>query len=142
MERRDIFKEEIERFGRALGKIISEFFTLKDKGKTSLAIEVTNQQLKTQLDIDMNILSTLEPGELESYLSEKNLPVEYTDVLVDYLIALADHENNPHHAISLYESTLHLYARATRYSKIYPFERNTKEHHVRQKLNELYQRKD
>lgn len=140
MERRDLFKDEIERLGRALGKILAEFLNQKNKGKVAFGIEVTNQQLKTQLDFDINKLLLIEADELEPYLSEKKLSPEHIESLVDYIIEIADHtiDQNTHHAIVLYERALGMYAVATRFSKIYPFERILKEQHIKGKLKELY----
>ncbi len=141
MERRDILKDEIERLGRALGKIIAEFFNQKKEGKVALGIETTNQQLVTQLDLDIDKLVNLENSDLGPYLSEKKFTHDHIELLVDYIIAMADHAHNlnPHRAITLYERALELYVLATRQSKIYPFERSIKEEQVRKKLKALYQ---
>ncbi len=140
MERRDVFKDEIERLGRALGKIISEFFNQKNSGKVDFGIAITNQQLKTQLDIDISKLMLLDTDELAPFLTEKKLTPEHIESLVDYIIEVADHAShqNADQAIRLYERALGMYAIATRLSKIYPFDRINKEHHVKGKLKELY----
>lgn len=140
MERRDVLKDQIEQLGRALGNIISNFFQLKAKGKTAQAIEITNEQFKTQLDIDINFILEKELNEVEVYFKERKISAHHIEELVEYIVAIAEskQEKFPNVAIDHYERALALYAMATRLSKIYPMARSGKEQHINEQLKKLY----
>ncbi len=88
MQQRDIIKDEIEQMGRALGKVLAEFFALKNKGATSLAIEVTNRDLQSEIDLDINKLAQLNAEEMEAYVNSKILTDHHLDQLANYVFEL------------------------------------------------------
>lgn len=139
MERRDLLKDQIEQFGRALGSIIANFFQLKSKGKTAEGIEITNEQFKTQLDLDIDYILKAEVNELEVYFKERKVSGENIETLVDYITAIADRQqgSSTTDAIYTYERALALYAMATRLSKIYPMARVAKEQYIHEQLRRL-----
>ncbi len=85
MERRDYLKDQIEQMGKVLGKVVADFLGLKNQGKVSQAIEIANEQMKSQLDLDLPKLARLEPDDLKNYLLTKKLPVEHFELLADFL---------------------------------------------------------
>lgn len=72
MEQRDLIKDQLEIFGKALSKVLGNFLSLKNAPNSDLAFEQTNQQLKTELDIDVDLILEISPQQLTSYLLEKN----------------------------------------------------------------------
>ena len=136
MERRDILKDQIEQFGRALGSIIANFFQLKLKGKTAQGIEIANEQFKTQLDLDIDYILESDLETLQVYFQERKVSVQNIEELVDYIVALAESkiDIDPNHSAAIFERALALYTMATRISKIYPFSRIQKEQNIRNLL--------
>ena len=81
MEQRDILKDQIEQAGKVLGKMIEEYFNLKSNGNINEAILATNHQLRSQLDIDVEMLVSLEDNDLVNFISARN----FTDIDLDNL---------------------------------------------------------
>jgi len=90
MEQRDILLDEIQQFGRVWGKIFATFLDLKAKGDITLAIQTTNQQLQSELDIDIDELINFTPKELENYAKEKQFADNQLDELAEYLYKLGE----------------------------------------------------
>ncbi len=88
MQQRDIIKDEIEQLGRALGKVLANFFALKNKGAISLAVEVTNQNLQSEIDLDINKLALLNEKEMEDYVQSKKLTDRHLDQLATYVFEI------------------------------------------------------
>jgi len=90
MEQRDIIKDQIEQLGRVLGKLIANFFALKAEGNVDLAIETTNQQLKSELDLDTAVLANFNAQELEEYVKSKKLTDRHLDKLASYFFEIGN----------------------------------------------------
>ncbi len=136
MEQRDILLEQIEQVGRVLGKILAAFLDLKAKGDITLAIQTTNQQLKSELDIDISELINFTEKELENYTEEKQLTDNHLDELAKYLYELGEIKqanSNPQDAKKYFETAKKLLETAGKISKTYTFERAT----FKQKINEI-----
>lgn len=74
MEQRDLIKDQLELVGKALSKILADFLKLKSAGNTPLAIEQTNTQLKSELDLDIEKIIGFSQQQLANYLIEKKIP--------------------------------------------------------------------
>ncbi len=85
MQQRDILLDQIEQVGRVLGSILDEFLRLKSNAKISQGIEVTNEQFKSKLDIDINTIISLHKNDLKNYLEEKRLTAQHIETLAQYL---------------------------------------------------------
>ncbi len=94
MQQRDIIKDQIEQLGRVLGKLIANFFSLKTEGNVIEAIQVTNAELQSGLDIDIDELVRLEPKELQEYIESKHLVDLHLDQLSSYLFEIGIHEKS------------------------------------------------
>lgn len=99
MEQRDIIKDQIEQLGKVLGKILTKFMGLPIVENTNEVIEMTNQELQTELDLDINQLIQLESPELERYVQSLKLTDKHLDQLSNYLFKVGiynkkDDENN------------------------------------------------
>lgn len=85
MEQRDLIKSQIEQLGRVLGKIFADFLGLKSSGQIEQGIEMTNEQLKSELDIDIDILVGLSKDELKKYLIERKMTIGHFETLAEYI---------------------------------------------------------
>ena len=94
MQQRDIIKDEIEQLGRALGKLIANFLGMKTEGKVSEAIKITNAELLSDLDIDINKLVHLDEDELDGYIESINCNDLHLDQLANYLFEVGLHEKS------------------------------------------------
>ena len=68
MERRDIIKDEIERLGRVLGKVLADLLGTKSSDNVLQDIEKADHILQSQLDININQLIQLSNEALISKL--------------------------------------------------------------------------
>ena len=96
MQQRDFIKDEIEQLGRAIGKLIANFIGLKTTGNVSEAIQITNTELQSELDLDMAMLARLEANELEEYIDSNNLTDLHLDQLASYVFEIGMHEKSEH----------------------------------------------
>ena len=133
MERRDLIKDQIEQLGRALGAILARFLGTKAAGNVTQGIEIANESLQSQLDLDVELITTLGTPELEKYLSQRNLNSEHLETLADYFIAWADSviTTDPEKARTLYQTVLRLYDIIDAWSDLYSLERFEKERRIR-----------
>lgn len=84
MEQRDLIKDQIEQLGKVLGQILSRFLNLSTTGNANTAIEITNQQLKTEADIEPDILFSGDRDTLIKYCREKSLTENHLETLSAY----------------------------------------------------------
>lgn len=85
MEQRDLIKDQIEQLGKVLAKILSDFLSLKSSGQFLNGIEVSNEQLKDKLDIDLSRLLKLKKTDLKKYVLDRKLNAGHVEVLSKYL---------------------------------------------------------
>lgn len=139
MEQRDLIKDQIEQLGRVLGKILSDFLGLKSKGRVSQAIELSNEQLKTQLDIDLDEVISLESEQLEEYLVSKKLTAENIEILSDYLSEMgrSQMEMNQQNAKRVLTKAIELLNIADKTSKTICFNRINKRNNIENSLAHL-----
>lgn len=90
MEKRDLIKDQIEQFGRVLGKILADFLGLKSSGLVEQGIEVASEQLKSNFDIDIDELITLPIKELKRYLAERKISTGHVEILGKYLLEIGE----------------------------------------------------
>lgn len=136
MQQRDILLDQIEQFSRVMAKIMFGFLDLKAKGDITLAIQTTDQQLKSELDIDIDELIHFTEDELEKYAEEKQLTDSHLDELAKYLYELGEIEqgkSNSEKGRKYFEAAKRLTETAGKVSKTYTFERAT----LKQKIDEM-----
>jgi len=92
MEQRDFIKDEIERLGRVLGKIVADFLGTNSPGLVEHSIQISQEQLKGELDIDVNALLVLDTKDLIEYLVNRNLTFGHFEQLALYLKEVGLHE--------------------------------------------------
>ena len=88
MEQRDLIKEEAERLGRALGKVIARFFVLREEDTAEEARAITDRELIATLDLDPEELIPLSAPELETYLLDRRLSGPSLEPLAAYAYEL------------------------------------------------------
>ena len=134
MERRDLIKDQIEQLGRVLGAIVARFLGTKAEGNVAQGVEIANESLRSQLDLDVDLIITLNTPELREYLTQRNLNSEHLETLADYFIAWAESAANPEKARRLYQTVLRLYDVISAQSNTYSLERFNKEQCIRELL--------
>ncbi|MGB3850797.1 MAG: hypothetical protein WA958_12580 [Tunicatimonas sp.] len=137
MERRDIIKDQIEQLGRALGAILARFLGTKAAGNVTEGIEAANESLRSQLDLDVGLMATLDTPELQDYLAQRKLRDEHLNTLADYLIAWADAilADDPDRAYELYRTVLRLYDIIDAWSDTHSLARFDQENRIRALLS-------
>lgn len=125
MEQRDLVKDEIERLGRALGKILADFLRLKSEGKVMEAIEMATHQLTEELDIDIErIIGESEEGTYRFFGSRKFTAAHLED-LSEYLTETGQSqlESEPEVAKQKLQKAIQLLDIADRLTKTVSFDR-------------------
>ncbi len=137
MEQRDLIKDQIEQLGRAFGAILARFLGTKAAGNMTEGIEIANESLQSQLDLDVDLIVTLDTPELKAYLAQRKLSSEHLETLADYFIAWADSTAaaNPEKARTRYQTVLRLYDIIDGWSNLYALERFDKERRIRDLLS-------
>ena len=82
---RDLLVEQAEQLGKALGKVFSDLLRLKSTGKVALGIEVSNQQLKTEVDIDVKQILASDKATLKAYFMDRRFIPHHLEILSAYL---------------------------------------------------------
>ncbi|MFA9371528.1 MAG: hypothetical protein ACERIH_07435 [Labilibaculum antarcticum] len=133
MEKRDIIKDQIEQLGRVLGEMIANFLRLKSKGKVTQGIEISNKQLKNELDIDIDKLVDTPKNELKKFLIDRKLTGEHIEMIADYLNnivesnTLADKQEVDKYLAKI----LDLYDMTDEFSQTISFDRIAKKNQIR-----------
>lgn len=135
MEQRDFIKDELERLGKALSNLMAKFLGMNADGNADFGIETTNEQLKSQLDIDVEIILQLNQQQLTVYLKERKLTNQHIETLIDYFVDMGEHtiKTNKNLGTSILKKVLEMYQTIDETSKTYSFDRKEKE----EKINKL-----
>lgn len=89
MERRDYLMAQIEEMGKALAKLVAGFLGWKRNGDPARGLEITNEQFKAEVDLDIDFIFAADKPELEKYFSEKRLVDSHVELLSDYFKEVA-----------------------------------------------------
>lgn len=91
MEQQDYFKRQIDQLSRILGKVLTDLIGLKNKGLLCDGIEMTNQTLKSELNLDIKELIDLRTDTFINVLvSEKGFVNESFDKFAEILWLISD----------------------------------------------------
>lgn len=85
MERRDLLKDQIEQLGKVLALMLGDFLGLKSSGNVEEAVETSQETLKSEMDIDLTTLISLNGDDLKSYLVERKIAEPHFEILAEYL---------------------------------------------------------
>ena len=138
MEQRDIIKDQIEQVGKAIGKLISKFLNLGPTGNINEAIELTNHQLKDELDIDVEVLLHLEKEALKEFASNKHFAEKSLETLSDYFRKIGEDKAEvfPQEAIRYFQKAIQFLELSDEVSQMYSFDRMEKRKEIK-KLQQL-----
>lgn len=123
--------DQIEQLGQALSAIFSKLYGLSSQGKVPEAIEMTDQSLKSELDLDIAELSAI-PTELFVSKIQEQKKFNHTNIelLADILLLVADdlYSSQPENYkdLNLYDKCLKIYNYLNDSDLIYSFERQSK----------------
>ena len=136
MEQRDLLKDQIEKLGKVLANILSGLLGLKSKGQTSQGIEITNQRLQSELDIEIEKITTLSKKELKDYLKNRHLKAEHLEILSECLkeIGKGEIEKNKQATEVKLEKAIELLDIADEISKTMSFDRINKKNDIKNVL--------
>lgn len=89
MQQRDFLLDQIEQAGRVIGKAIARYFNLKSDGNITSAVAVTNEALKSELDIE-HVLG-LDLDEILTHVKTSILTDVHLDTLATYVFDVGLH---------------------------------------------------
>ena len=137
MEQRDLIKDQLEIFGKALSKVLGNFLGLKNAPNSDLTFEQTNQQLKTELDIDVDLILGFSQQQLTSYLLEKKIPPPHLETLIEYFVEMGEYtiQQDAVKGKTMLKKALEMYMVLDSTTSSYSFGRREKE----QKIQHLLQ---
>ena len=138
MERRDLIKDEFERLGKVLGKIVANLLNLKAEGETNEGIKATEQALREEFELDLGYLAQLDDKQFIDHVTSKRnfnflLLEQLGDIFLELgkgMLAAADEEN----AILYLQKSMLIYEHISRESATYSIEREEKVMEIRQLL--------
>ena len=118
--------------GKAIANVLSNFLGLKNTGRISQGIEVSNEALKTELDIDVDMILSLTGHELRKYLIKKKLTSDHLELLADYFIEYGNYQMQLKRGIAVraFKRVLELFAIVNENTTTYSVERKNKESEV------------
>ncbi len=130
MIQRDFIKRQLEEFGRAFGKVISDILKLKTEGKVSEGITLSQGTLKDSFDLDIEkILSMPLSNFIESLVEDENMSLVHLGCLGDlfYVTAeLYEEEEEKEKAKHLYQKVLTIFDYLNLTERTFSLERNYK----------------
>lgn len=81
---RDLLVEQAEQLGKAIGKVYADLLRLKSAGKVALGIEVSNQELKSEVDIDVAQIMATDKEALKQYFNKRRFGPQHLEMLGAY----------------------------------------------------------
>lgn len=124
MEHRDLIKEQIEQIGRVLGRLLADFFSMKTEGDLDLAIEETNAQLRSELDLDIDQLIHFSSEDLEKYILDRKFRDTDIDKLANYFYEIGQfRKSNAQPSAPYFKTAKVLLSINDSFSKTITFER-------------------
>ena len=111
--------------GRVLGKIVADFLGTNSPGLFEQAIQISQEQMKGELDIDIEALLALETKDLKAYLQKRKLAFEHFEQLSLYLseVGKGKMDHNKHEAKEYLVRSLELLNVADEVSRTASFKR-------------------
>ena len=128
MEYRDMLKDEIEQVLKVMTKILSDITGVGSNGQYSATIETSTQQLKNELDLDVEFMLGLTFEELVDYVVAVKLSEDMLVTLADIFQELGNGaiSNNTAKTKLYLEKSYELLKIANRSSKVFSINRMDK----------------
>jgi hypothetical protein len=138
MQQRDIIKDEIERLGRVLGKVIT-LVAGSPGGDMNLEVRLkeVEDQLRNSLGLEPSDLLQLNREELIQKLDQLQLQPNHLYQLGDFLVSWAYVEKQSSTKAALFQRALLLYDLAGERSGVYSMQRAEHEKFIRDQLAKI-----
>lgn len=88
MENRDYIIHQIEQAAQVIAAVLASFLKLKVEIPVHQAIQSTHEQLKSEIDIDVEQLLLMSIKETEAHLVSRNITPELMEALSDYMLSV------------------------------------------------------
>ena len=139
MEQRDYLKDQIDQMGKALAKVLSDLMGLKTKNEPQGALNQVNQQLKTQVDLDLDKLLKFSTDERQVFLENDTFNAANLEKLAKILKEMGNlaAENRADYVSAYFKLALELLNSADEKSKAISLERIQEKQNL-EKLIEQY----
>lgn len=126
MEQQDYLKRQIDQLSRILGKVLTDLIGLKNKGQLIDGIEMTNQTLKSELNLDIKELIDIRTAVFINVLvSEKGFVNDSLDKFAEILWLIADQSTDVDKR-EMYNKCLLIYQFLEKTDKTYSLARQLK----------------
>ncbi len=137
MEQRDIIKDQIEQLGKVLGKIITRFLNLDSSENITDEIKTTNQELKNELDIDLDKIIHLNKNELRDFIKKRNLAEGHLEQLSEFAFKVGENkiENNKDESKAYLATALELLEIADDVSQMLSLDRVHRKNEIQSLIN-------
>jgi hypothetical protein len=141
MEQQDYLKRQIDQMARVLGKIIADITGLKDQGKVNEGMEIAEQDMKSELALDMKDLLKIPRDEfIDTLINKKQVHKENLEQFAEMLSELADgwlKQDAGEKAKDLYEKALAIYEYLEEAGSAFSFGRNMKKQNINSIIQEI-----
>ncbi len=135
MNQEDRLKKQIDQLGKVLGRILADILGIKTQADASIGFDSVYQELKTELDLNMDEVLDWPMDELVVKLkTERNYTHAHLELLADILYNLQDGTNTTR-SVELLERALVIYEYIQENDAAYSFERMNKINRIKAYLN-------
>lgn len=126
MEQQDYLIRQINQLSRILGKVLTDLIGLKNKGLLKDGIEMTNQTLKSELNLDIKELIDIRTDVFINVLiSEKGFVNDSLDKFAEILWLIANQSKDVDKR-KMYDKCLLIYQYLEKADKTYSLDRQLK----------------
>lgn len=135
MKQDDYFLKQIDILGKVLGRIFSNLLKLKNKGEREDIIEITNQELKKELDINLNEILQFDSEKFLKFLqNDKQFDIVHLEKMAEILYVLGFNQISDNRS-NILEKCLKIYVFVSNSSKTYSVERFNRIEEINNILN-------
>jgi len=83
MQQRDIIKDQIKQADRVMGRLVARFYDLKSDGNLNEAIHMTQSDIQSKLNIDLNALLLANDADtILNYTKDNHISVDQLDKII------------------------------------------------------------
>ena len=128
MERKDILLDQIEQVGRAIAKVLADFFGSTAPGLIETRVDFAITQLRTELDIDLTKFFDHGTDALQAHLVLRYFDHIRIEKLADLLVTMVEHtaDRSDPRKSKMLNLSMRLYDLAGSISKTFSLERQSK----------------
>jgi hypothetical protein len=127
MPQEDYFKRQVDLLAIALAKLLERFVRLKSTGLLNNDIQLFNNDLKTEVSLDLNDFVNLPAEKVAQIIRERKLNDLHLDMLGEMLFQLADYyeqSSEREKVKSVYAKLILIYEQLASRDPIYSLERH------------------